>query len=80
MHVKKLHFTAHAKQRQSERELSEQKIRDVVNYPDIKKQVKRGSEGGFIYKFTKTIEDKVLVVVAEVRKDTAWILTGYEKV
>lgn len=52
-------------------------MQDVVKYPDKKNQQIRGSNGGFVYKFSKTIDGKTLVVIAEVKKSECWLISGF---
>jgi len=76
--VKKFHFSGHAVRRVAERNLSKQQIKDVVHYHDKKQQKCRGEHGGFLYRFEKSLEGKCLVVVAEIKKTEAWIVTSYK--
>ena len=54
-------------------------MKDVVNYPDKMIQQYSGNHGGFVYRFSKTVGQKTLVVVAEVKKSEAWLMTGFEQ-
>ena len=49
----------------------------AVSSPDTKRQMCAGSNGGFKYIFTKNIDLKILIVVAEVKKEECWVVTGY---
>lgn len=52
-------------------------MKSVIHYHDHKEQQYRGNHGGFVYRFEKTVDSKRLVVVAEIWKSEAWILTGF---
>ena len=38
---------------------------------------RKGNHGGFIWLFSRAFESKVLVVVAEIKGNECWIITGY---
>lgn len=77
LHINQFHFSEHARRRVSERELSEEQIRDVVNYHDKKRQQYKGEHGGFVYRFEKTVDGSTLVVAAEIKRQEAWIVTSF---
>ena len=52
-------------------------LKDVVNYPDAKRQQYRGEHGGFVYKFTKVVDGDTLAVVAELKKDECWLISAF---
>lgn len=58
--------------------MSCQTMRDVVNYPTTKIQQYRGNHGGMVYRFSKSIEEGTLVVIAEVKKGEAWIVSCFK--
>ena len=53
-------------------------IKNVVHYPERRKQVGRGQHGGFVYTFEKEVDGVTLKVVAEVRAKDCWLITAYE--
>ena len=71
------HFTIHSGIRGSERNITKEQFVSAVTTPDTKKQMCAASNGGFKYIFTKRIGAKLLVVVAEVKKEECWFITGY---
>ncbi len=58
--------------------MSCQTMRDVVNYPTTKTQQYRGNHGGIVHKFSKSVGEGTLVVIAEVKKDEAWIVSCFK--
>ena len=52
-------------------------MKAVVNYPEGKRQQYRGLNGGFVCKFSKTVDSKTLVVIAEVKKSECWLISAF---
>ena len=52
-------------------------MKAVVKYHDARVQQYRGLHGGFVCKFKKTVEGKTLAVVAEIKQDTCWLMSGF---
>jgi len=75
--IKAFHITDHADRRARERGVPLDAMRNVVKYHDTKKQQYRGNHGGFVYRFTKSVDGKEFTVVAEVKKEECWLLTGF---
>ena len=75
--IKTFHDSTHARQRSRERNISLETTKDVVKYHQSKTQQYRGNHGGFVYKFKKTVEGKILAVVAEIKKDECWLMSGF---
>lgn len=75
--IKKFHDSIHARLRSGQREIPLQAMKDVVNYPDAKRQQYRGEHGGFVYKFTKVVDGDTLAVIAEVKKDECWLISAF---
>ena len=75
--VTKFYSTAHAKERIGQRDLRLDEMKQVVNYHDTKTQQYRGDHGGFVYKFKKTSGSKTLTVVAEIKADQCWLISGW---
>lgn len=71
------YFTIHSGARGNEREITKEQFKLAVSSPDTKSQMCAGSNGGFKYIFTKNIDLKILIVVAEVKKEECWVVTGY---
>jgi len=72
----RFHGTRHAAQRLTERSISEEDLKAVVRSPASHEDLRRGRHGGTIRRFRKS-NGRILVVVAEVKRDEAWILTAY---
>ena len=43
----------------------------------LKTPPRKGNHGGFIWLFFRAFQSKILVVVAEVKANECWIITGY---
>lgn len=52
-------------------------MKDVINYHEKKVQQYKGNHGGFVYRFEKTVDGKTLIVVAEVKKAEAWLVSCF---
>jgi len=77
--IKIFHTTTHGINRVFERGLSLEAMKNVVNYHDKKQQQCRGKHKGHVYKFEKTEDSKTLVVIAEIKKTEAWLISGWLK-
>ena len=73
----KFHVTQHQALRLAERELSLEEVKNVVKYPDRREILNRGNHGGNLKKIWKTVNDKTLVVVAEIKREECWLATAY---
>jgi hypothetical protein len=73
----RFHHTKHETLRVSERELSVENLKNVVRYFDTEQFLRHGYHGGAVKKFRKTVEARTLVVVAEIKGDDCWLLTGF---
>jgi len=47
--------------------------------PDKKAQLFKGDNGGSVTKFTKKFGLRELIVIAELKKEHCWFITGYWK-
>ena len=75
--VVKFFDTAHAQLRSDERILDLDAMKKAVNHHDNRTQQYRGDHGGFVYKFKKTSGQRTLVVVAEVKNECCWLISGW---
>jgi hypothetical protein len=75
--IGKFHHTTHARRRGGERNLSLETMESVINRHDRRTQQYVGEHGGLVYRFTRNDNERELVVVAEVKGEEAWILTGF---
>lgn len=73
----RFHTTRHAAARASERDLSFEDLKSVVNYPTTKERQGQGGHGGTLFRFRKCVDGRTLVCVAEVRNGDCWIATGF---
>ena len=73
------HDTAHIEKRARERGFSVEQAMLTINEPAsiLKTPPRRGNHGGFIWLFFRAFESRILVVVAEVKANECWIITGY---
>ena len=78
--IDKFHFTTHCCLRAEQRALSHDEIRDVITYHEHKAQQYRGEHGGFVYKFSKTVDAAKLIVIAEVKKAECWPISSWKEV
>lgn len=72
------HHTRHFRFRLEQRKLFLHDVESVVRGPDQKIQQRRGTHGGFVIKYRKTVGGKTLCVIAETWKDDCWLLTAYK--
>lgn len=77
--IMEFHDTDHAGTRGTERGFSIEQAHETVENPDsiLKHPPRKGNHGGFIRLFFRKFGDSILVVVAEVKGDECWIITGY---
>jgi hypothetical protein len=75
--IRKFNDITHAGIRSRERGISFEDMKNSIQYHDNRKQQYRGNHGGMVFKFKKTVGDKTMAVVAEVKHDECWILTGF---
>lgn len=74
-----LHFQLHYMQRQSQRGFADDDCQLVVNSPEKKFAQGYGQHGGIKYRFEKTIRSRKLVVIAEILKNDAYLITAFFK-
>jgi hypothetical protein len=74
----KLHDTAHLEKRARDRGFTIEQITPAINEPAsiLKTPPRKGNHGGFIWLFFRAFESRILVVVAEVKANECWIITG----
>lgn len=76
-----MHFenTRHVAQRAAEREFTLEQALETVNEPTriLKVPPRKGNHGGWIWLFFRGYGGRVLVIVAEVKKNACWLITGY---
>jgi len=73
----RFHTTRHSAIRASERNLSFEDLKNVVNYPESKQRQGSGAHGGQLTLFRKPVDGRTLVAVAEIKGNDCWIVTGY---
>ena len=73
------HDTAHIDKRARERGFTVDQAMLTINEPAsiLKTPVRKGNHGGFIWLFSHVFGSNILVVVAEVKGNECWIITGY---
>lgn len=67
----------HAGRRRDERGLSLEQMQDVVRQPQRIERHRRGEHGGFVYEFTRVTAGERLTVIAEVKQQQCWLITGW---
>lgn len=74
-----LHDTAHVEKRGRERGFTIEQAELTINEPGsiLKTPPRNGNHGGLIWLFFRAFESRILVVVAEVKANECWIITGY---
>lgn len=75
----RFHSSRHEALRVVERALSLENMKNVIRYPDRSADLKRGKKGGIVKKFWKTVDQRTLVVVAEIKDTDCWIITAYHE-
>lgn len=75
----RFHDTAHVEKRARERGFTVEQAILTINDPasTLKAPPRKGNHGGFIWLFFRLFESRILVVVAEVKNNECWIITGY---
>jgi hypothetical protein len=74
-----LHDTAHVEKRARERGFTIEQAELTINEPGsiLKTPPRNGNHGGLIWLFFRAFESRILIVVAEVKANECWIITGY---
>ncbi|MGD1018986.1 MAG: hypothetical protein ABSA12_06675 [Verrucomicrobiia bacterium] len=52
-------------------------MKDTICQHERRIQHRRGEHGGFVYEFRRRVSGKKLVVIAEVKQNQCWLITGY---
>lgn len=73
----RFHATRHQTLRVDERNLSLENMKNVVRYPDTRQRQRPGVHGGVVMRHTKTVDGQAHVVIAEIKGDECWLLTGF---
>jgi hypothetical protein len=73
------HDTSHVEMRARERGFAIEQAMLTINNPDsiLKTPPRRGNHGGMLWLFFRAFEGRTLVVVAEIKLNECWIITGY---
>ena len=70
-------LSSHVRRMMADRGVAEEDMIDAVLSPDNRHQQYRGTHGGIVWKFTKEKSSKTLAVVAELYKQTCYIVTTF---
>jgi hypothetical protein len=73
----KFHITKHFAHRLVERQISAENVKTVINYADEETKLQKGRNGGSLIRFTKSIGNRKLVAVAEIKNNDCWLATAY---
>lgn len=73
------HDTSHVETRARERGFVVEQAMLAINDPGsiLKTPPRRGNHGGMLWWFFRVFEGRTLVVVAEIKLNECWIITGY---
>ena len=73
------HDTSHVERRARERGFTVDQAMLAINDPGsiLKTPPRRGNHGGMLWLFFRQFEGRTLVVVAEIKLNECWIITGY---
>jgi hypothetical protein len=77
MHIDEFIFSTHGELRLAERGIDRDDIQETVLHPIQKKQQYRGTHGGFVWKMNRKIDGKNLAVIAELYKQTCYIVSAF---
>jgi hypothetical protein len=74
-----IHDTSHVEKRARERGFTVEQAMLTINDPGsiLKTPPRRGNHGGMLWLFFRGFGDRILVVVAEIKLNECWIITGY---
>ena len=64
-------------QRQSQRKFTDTQAKEVIDHPEEKVEQRSGHWGGKVYVMEKHVDGKKLVVVAELLKSDAYLITAF---
>ena len=53
-------------------------MQEIVRSPERQVQHRRGEHGGFVYEFTRQRGRRMLTVIAEVKQNECWLITGWK--
>jgi hypothetical protein len=73
------HDTSHAETRARQRGFTLEQAMLTIDAPDsiLKTPPRRGNHGGMLWLFSRRFEGRTLVIVAEIKLNECWIITGY---
>jgi hypothetical protein len=73
------HDTSHVEKRARERGFTAEQATLTISDPAsiLKTPPRRGNHGGMLWLFFRAFEGRILAVVAEIKINDCWIITGY---
>jgi hypothetical protein len=73
------HDTSHIEKRARERGFTIDQAKLTIEGPSsiLKTPPRRGNHGGMLWLFVRRFEGRTLVVIAEIKLNECWIVTGY---
>lgn len=73
------HDTSHVEARARQRGFTLEQAKLAVDDPShiLKTPPRRGNHGGMLWLFFRGFDGKTLIVVAEIKLNECWIVTGY---
>jgi hypothetical protein len=75
----RFHVTSHFAQRTQERNLSVEEAKEAVRHPTQRRKLNNVGGGGMLYRFERTGATGTLVVIAEIRREEAHLVTAYHE-
>lgn len=69
--------SVHFDERMEQRGFLQRDVQLVVNSPEFRELQRVGPRGGNVYKLKRSFKQKKLVVVAEIVKNDAYLITAY---
>jgi len=75
--ITRIEFTLQSDLRQGERTITREMIRAAIKNGSIHHFSAKGTHGGFMKKFTRDVDGVKLVVIAEVWRQTCYVVTNY---
>jgi hypothetical protein len=76
-HITQWIGTRHASRRLGQRHVSEEAIRAAILHPDSQRQQRTGEHDGIVWKFEKQYATRRLRVIAELQKETCYVITAF---
>jgi len=77
MKIMRIEFTLHSDLRQGQRTITRDMVRSAINNGSMNNLPAKGIHGGVMKKFTRDADGGKLVVIAELWRETCYVVTNY---